>query len=183
MCLLIQFQTGFRSAFGKYYLIRKHSLRFHCLHSNLERKGVTDQYNGWTCILTGLKLSKNATALYNSMPNNKWCTRVELAVWCIIYLKVCRKMMYLVWNDHLSVSNEKKLKYMAAYSHMSNKKGPKASMHKITDGIKILINPVSAAEDMIPDLFNYFQVYLETLVVSEQIYILTRGYEITYETK
>ena len=66
-------------------------------------------------------------------------------------------------------------KYTAPSSRMSYITG--LSMHKITDGIKILINPVSAAED----LFHCYQLHLDTFVVSEQMYILTLGYEITYE--
>ena len=47
---------------------------------------------------------------------------------------------------------------------------------EITYGIQILINPVSAA---IPELFHCYQSHLETLVVSEERYILTRGFAIT----
>ena len=53
-------------------------------------------------------------------------------------------------------------------------------MHKITDGIKILIN--TEAEAMIPDSFQCFQLHLETFFVLEQRYLLTRGYTITYKT-
>ena len=49
-------------------------------------------------------------------------------------------------------------------------------MHKITNGIKILSNPVSETGVMIPGSFHCFQLHLATLVVSEQRYI------ITYET-
>ena len=55
-------------------------------------------------------------------------------------------------------------------------------MHKITTGIKILINPVAAAQCMIPDSLHCYQLHLETLVVSEKGNILSRGYVITYET-
>ena len=71
---------------------------------------------------------------------------------------------------------------MAAISHMSHITDLTVSMHEITKGINILINPVSAAGDMIPDSFHCHQMHLETLLVSEQRYILTRGYAITYET-
>ena len=53
------------------------------------------------------------------------------------------------------------LQYMAASSNMSNITGLTVSMYKTTDGIKILlINPVSATEDMILDYFiavNYIE--------------------------
>ena len=56
---------------------------------------------------------------------------------------------------------------MAAMSHMSDINDLTVSMHKITNGIKMLINPVSAAGDMIPDSFHCYQLHLETLIVSE----------------
>ena len=64
---------------------------------------------------------------------------------------------------------------MAAMSHMSNITDKTDSMHKITNGIKILINLVSTDGDVIPDSFLYYQLPL----VSEQRHILTLGYAIT----
>ena len=71
---------------------------------------------------------------------------------------------------------------MAAMSHTSNITDLTISMPKITNGIKILINPVLTAGDVIPDSFHCYQMPLETLVVSEQRHVLTLGYTITYET-
>ena len=71
---------------------------------------------------------------------------------------------------------------MAVSLHRSNIIDITVSMHKITDAIKILITPISAAESMIPDSFHCYQLHLETLVVSEQRCILTREYAKTCET-
>ena len=72
------------------------------------------------------------------------------------------------------------LKCMKAISHLSSITSLTIRVHKITDMIRILT--VLAAEDMIPDSFHCYQLHLETLVVSEQCYILIREYAITYET-
>ena len=61
---------------------------------------------------------------------------------------------------------------------MSNLNGPLiVSMNKVTIRTKILINPVSSAEDMIPNLFLSNQLHLDALVVLEKRWILTRGYK------
>ena len=70
------------------------------------------------------------------------------------------------------------LKCKTAILHMSNRTDITVSMYTITNGITILINPVS--ED--GDSFHCYQLHLEILIVSEQRYILTRGYAITSET-
>ena len=57
---------------------------------------------------------------------------------------------------------------MAAISHMSNITDLTVSMHKITNAIMMLINPVSAVGDMIPDSFHCYQLHLETVDVSEK---------------
>ena len=61
---------------------------------------------------------------------------------------------------------------MAAISCMPNITGLTVSMHKLITGIIKLIKPTSAVEDMIPGSFQSYQLHLETLVVSEQRYIL-----------
>ena len=86
-------------------------------------------------------------------------------------------MVYLVLNDRSPISHAMNLKYMTASSHMSNIAGLNLSRHKITYGIKILINAVSAAEDIILDSFHCHQLHLETLVVSEQ-WVCAITYEI-----
>ena len=71
---------------------------------------------------------------------------------------------------------------MAAMSHMPNIADLPVSIHKITNGINILTNPVLAG-DMIPDSFHcYTEWHLRTKTVSGQMHILIQGYEITYET-
>ena len=55
-------------------------------------------------------------------------------------------------------------------------------MLTITNIINIPINPVSTTEDMISDSVHSCHLHLETIVVSEQRYILTHGYAITCET-
>ena len=52
---------------------------------------------------------------------------------------------------------------------------------KITDIIKLLISPVSVAEDRISDSFHSYYLHLETVVISEQRYKLTLGYVIISE--
>ena len=74
------------------------------------------------------------------------------------------------------------LKRMAVISQMSNITDLYLSIHKTTSRIKILIKPVSAAKDMLPGSFQYYQLHLETLVVPKQSYRLIWGYAITYET-
>ena len=47
-------------------------------------------------------------------------------------------------------------------------------MHKTTKRINILINPVSAAAEIILYSFHSYKLHLQSLVVSDQLYILTR---------
>ena len=53
-------------------------------------------------------------------------------------------------------------------SNMPNTNDLTVGMHKVTNGIKILINPVLAVGDMMPDSCHYYQLHLETLVVLEK---------------
>ena len=71
------------------------------------------------------------------------------------------------------VSHEINLKCVAAMSHLSNITDLTVSMHTITNGMKILMNPVSAAGDMRLDSFHCYLLHLASLVVSEQRPILT----------
>ena len=91
-------------------------------------------------------------------------------------LKVCQRNYVFGLNNHLCVSHEMNLKCMATISHMTNITGLTVSIYKITYRIDLLINHVSAVEDMLSDPFHAL-----SLVVSDQIYILTRGYAITYD--
>ena len=90
--------------------------------------------------------------------------------------------MYEVLNYHSPVSLGMTLKQITVISNMSNINGLSVSMHKATSGIKIRTKPVSAARDLIYVSCQCYQLHLETSVVSEQRYILTQGYAITYET-
>ena len=56
---------------------------------------------------------------------------------------------------------------------MPNIIGLTLSINNIINEIKILKNPVSAAEEMIPGSAQCYQLRLVTSVVSEQRYILT----------
>ena len=85
--------------------------------------------------------------------------------------------MYKVSNDHSSISHGMNLNRIRAISYVSYITGVSVSSHKSTNGINILIKTVSAAEDVIPDSFHCYQLYLEILVLffSELRYILTRS--------
>ena len=80
------------------------------------------------------------------------------------------------------ISHEINLKCMAAISHMINKTDLTVCTHKITNMIKMLINPVSPAADIISDSFHCYKLHLEAFIVSEQKYIMIQGYAIIYET-
>ena len=54
------------------------------------------------------------------------------------------------------------IKCIEAMSHMSNLTDLTVSMHKNTNVIKELLNPVPTAGDMNPDLFHCYQLHLET---------------------
>ena len=54
--------------------------------------------------------------------------------------------MFQVSNDRSSVSHGINAKHMTAISYTLNVAGITVSIHKTTDGIKILIKPVSEAE-------------------------------------
>ena len=54
--------------------------------------------------------------------------------------------------------------YLAAISRMLNRTGVTVSIHKITNRTTILINPVSAAEEMIADSFHCYQLHLRAKV-------------------
>ena len=122
-------------------------------------------------ILTGLKHDWNATALYYSRWNHLLRTRntYKLAAWdgydipeCLL-MKWCFGLKWslvrIAWNKlEIHGSNVDYVKYMCK--------------HKINNGLKILINLVSAAGGMIPDSFHCYQLDFETLGVSEQSNIL-----------
>ena len=61
---------------------------------------------------------------------------------------------------------------MAAISQMLNITGLTVSMYKLTNKIKLLINPVSANKGMIFESFHRYQLHLERLYLfqSKDIY-------------
>ena len=60
---------------------------------------------------------------------------------------------------------------MVAISHMSNITGLTVSMQTITDRIKKLINPVSAAADIVSDSFHSYQLLLDLSCYRVKVYI------------
>ena len=100
--------------------------------------------------------------------------RAGYGIWLYQFLIIAYRFTF-----HSYVSHEMNLKCMAAISHMSNITGLTGSVHKITWNKD---NTKSYFCSRRPDLFHCYQLHLETSVVSEQWYMLTRGYAITYET-
>ena len=85
-------------------------------------------------------------------------------------------------NHNRSTALERSVKITGGLKPVLRDPNLALSFYKTTNGIKILIKPVSAAEDMLPGPFQSYQLLSETLFVPEQKYTLTQGYAITYET-